>query len=124
MFKPFYVLLSNFVSKLLNSLASRLCRALKTTICKTVYHNITEKDSIIANILSFFIAVTLIVPIIPSVFADPLDTVEFSSPAGVTLSDNALFDVKEALGDNNCIETGEPIQITTTGAVDVVQFVS
>lgn len=45
--------------------------------------------------------------------ADPLNVVEFTSHAGVTLSDNAYFDVKESGADIDCAEKGGgPISVT------------
>ena len=50
---------------------------------------------------------------IPNAHADPLNIVEFDSPLGVTLSDNAFFDVKESGADIDCSEKGAgPISVT------------
>src|SRR6185437_1795717 len=49
----------------------------------------------------------------PTAKADPLNTVEFSFPAGTTLSDNTFFDVKESGADIDCSEKGSgPISVT------------
>lgn len=46
-------------------------------------------------------------------FADPLNIVEFDSPSGITLSDNAFFDVRELSIDTDCSEKGAgPISVT------------
>ena len=51
--------------------------------------------------------------LIPYANADPLNVVEFTSPAGVTLSDNVYFDVKESGADIDCTEKGAgPISVT------------
>lgn len=44
--------------------------------------------------------------------ADPLNTVEFTSPAGVSLADNLFFDVKESAHDVDCTEKGSPINVS------------
>jgi len=46
--------------------------------------------------------------------ADPLDVVEFDSPGGVTLSDNAFFSVYESSGGTICDESGSPISVSIT----------
>lgn len=49
----------------------------------------------------------------PTAKADPLNVVEFTSPGGVTLNDNAFFDVKESGADIDCSEKGAgPISVT------------
>lgn len=66
------------------------------------------------GVLCGIVLVCLLAPhLIPYANADPLNVVEFTSHAGVTLSDNAFFDVKESGADIDCAEKGGgPISVT------------
>jgi len=49
--------------------------------------------------------------------ADPLNVVEFDSPGGVTLSDNAFFSVYEIEGDMDCSESGSSISVSIASVI-------
>ena len=74
----------------------------------------TNTRKIVSYCTISFLVYTLILFInTPTARADPLNTVEFTFPAGVTLSDNILFDVKESGSDLDCSEKGAgPISVT------------
>ena len=63
--------------------------------------------------ISFLVYAIILFTNTPTARADPLNTVEFTFPAGTTLSDNTYFDVKESGVDIDCSEKGAgPISVT------------